>query len=141
MTASEQHDRSSRLEREVREILERADAEQTPLDNVQHAVRRKRREARATVANAWRRPSLPAALNSEIARIVVAFVLAIVAAAIAGSSHLLAIVFAIASLLIFFSLWLPPRGPSTFDTPRWRGQDLRGPGPGPRPRPPRRPTR
>lgn len=138
MTASEQHDRSSRLEREVREILERADAEQRPLDNVQHAVRRKRQVARATVANAWR-PSIPAALNSEIARIVAAFVLAIVAAVIADWSHLLAIVFAIASLLTFFSLWFPARGPNSFDTPRWRGQDLRDRGP--RSRPPRRPTR
>lgn len=139
MTASEQHDRSTRLEREVREILERADAEQRPIDTMQNAVRRKRYEARASVANAWRRPSLPAALNSEIARIVAALVLAIVAAAVTGWSHLLAIVVAIASLVMFFSLWLPSRGPSSFDAPRWRGQDLRDPGSGPRW--PRRPTR
>jgi hypothetical protein len=146
MTASEQPDRSSRLEREVREILERADAEQTPLDNLQGAVRQKRNAARVKMSEARSRPSLPAAANSEVVRIVLAIALAIVAAAIADWSRLLAVLIAIASVFVFFSLWLPSRGPGPFDTPRRRGQDLRDRGPRPstdRPRfrPPRRPPR
>jgi len=128
MNASDQRDGSSRVEREVLEILERAEAAQTPVENLQAAVRRKRVTARAQVP----RPASPnwllERLSPEIMRIAGALLLAIAAVAISDFSRLLAVVLAIASALAFFSLWLPSRTPGPGESPRWRGQDLRDPG-------------
>jgi hypothetical protein len=50
------------------------------------------------------------------------------AAMIADLSRLLAIGLAIASIVLFFSLWAPSRTSNLGDAPtRWRGQDLRDP--------------
>jgi hypothetical protein len=128
MTASDQRDGSSRIEREVLEILERAEAAQKPTDALHDAVRRRGASTRATFARA-RRPTLPSLMSSELIRIVGALLLAFVAGAIADTSHLLAVFMAIVSAILFFSLWFPGRASSSFNAPRWRGQDLRDRGP------------
>lgn len=124
MNASDPGERSSRIEREIREILERADAAQTPAENLHAAVRRKRIAARAQVSktsqSGW---SLPG-LSPEVARIGGALALAIGAAMIADVSRLLAVALAIASAVAFFSLWVPSRPSGLSEPPRWRGQRL-----------------
>lgn len=124
MNASDPGDRSTRVEREIREILERADSAQTPVENIQAAVRRQRASARAQVSRSkqtgWQLPGL----SPDIARIGGALVLAIAAAMIADLSRLMAIVLAITSMVAFFSLWVPARLPGFNDSPRWRGQRL-----------------
>jgi hypothetical protein len=109
MNASDPGERSSRVEREVLEILERASAAQSPVENVQATVRRQSASARARLAF----------------RIGAALLLAIGAAFIADAFHLGAVLLAIASAIAFFSLWVPARGSGPGDSPRWRGQDLR----------------
>lgn len=64
-------------------------------------------------------------LSPGLLRIGGALVLAIIAAAIAEASHLLAIIAAIASLLVFFSLWFPSRASLSSQPLRWRGRDIR----------------
>jgi hypothetical protein len=111
---------SSRVEREILEILERADSSKTPVDNLQAAVRRQRASARARAPRAPR-----IALSPELLRIGGALFFAIGAAAIADISRLLAMVLAIASVVALFSLWFPSRPSGIGETQRWRGRDLR----------------
>jgi hypothetical protein len=126
MNASDPGERSSRVEREVLEILERANAAQSPVENVQATVRRQSASARARWSKSspqrWRLRELPQGLF----RIGAALLLAIAAALIADAFRLGAIILAIASAIAFFSLWVPSRVSGPGDTPRWRGQDVRG---------------
>ena len=57
MNASDPGERSSRVEREVLEILERASASQSPVENVQATVRRQSAWARARLAKGVFQPS------------------------------------------------------------------------------------
>lgn len=131
MNATGGQEGSSRVEREVLEILERAEASQTPVDQLQATVRRQR----ATVSAKLSRPAVDSPLRSllatDIARIAGSLLLALLAALLSGASQLLAFILAIASVLLLLSLWLPSRGTSPGGAPRWRGQDLRGPGSSP----------
>src|ERR687897_1041204 len=126
MNASDPGERSSRVEREVLEILERTSAAPSPVENVQATVRRQRASARARLVKSshqpWRLHDWPQGLF----RIGAALLLAIGAALIADVFRLGAILLAIASAIAFFSLWVPTRVSGPGDAPRWRGQDLRG---------------
>jgi hypothetical protein len=128
MNASDPGERSSRVEREVLEILERASAAPSPVENVHATVRRQSASARARLAKSshqpWRLQDWPQGLF----RIGVALLLAIGAALIADAFRLGGIVLAIASAIAFFSLWVPTGASGPSDAPRWRGQDLRGGG-------------
>jgi hypothetical protein len=128
MTASDQRDRSSRVEREIQEILERAEAKQSPVDNLQAAMRRQATSTRERVTRASAPEFLLRSINAEVVRIAGALLLAVIAAGIAGTSHVLAVLFAIAGALVFFSLWFPSRSRGVGEGPRWRGQDLRDQG-------------
>ena len=125
MNASDPGNRSSRVEREVLEILERASADQSPVENVQSTVRRQSASARARLAKSphqpWRLREWPPGLF----RIGAALLLAVGAALVADAFRLGAVVLAIASAIAFFSLWAPARMSGPGDAPRWRGQDLR----------------
>lgn len=129
MNASGNQDRSSRVEREVLEILERAESSQNPVENLQATVRRQRATMRARASSSPMENRLRSLLSGGVARIAAALLFAVLAAVIADASQLLAFVFAIASALFFFSLWVPTRGPGPNNFPRWRGQDLRDRGP------------
>lgn len=125
MTATDPGEGASRVEREIREILERADASQRPVDNFQEAVRRKRATVQANASGASQSPSLPSWLSPAIARILGALALAIAAAVVADTVRFLAVILAIASAVAFFSLWVPSRSSGLGgDTPYWRGQRL-----------------
>ena len=125
MNASDPGERSSRVEREVLEILERTSAAQSPVENVQATMRRQGASARARLAKSshqpWRLQQWPRGLF----RIGAALALAIGAALIADAFRLGAIILAIVSAIAFFSLWIPARASGPGDAPRWRGQDLR----------------
>jgi hypothetical protein len=125
MNASDPGERSTRVEREIREILERADASQRPVDNFQDAVRRKRATMQARASGASRSRWTPAIVSPALARILGALALAILAAVMDDYVRFLAVLLAIASAVVFFSLWVPTR-PSGVDgdSPRWRGQRL-----------------
>lgn len=132
MSATEERERPSRVEREILEILERSEERQTPVEVIHAAVRRQQVTSRAprvfSAHHSW-----TSRLNSPgILRLGGALLLAIVAVAVAGLSSLLGTILAIASAVIFFSLWFPSRTPGIQNSPRWRGQDL-GPTRGPRP--------
>lgn len=129
MNASDQRDRSSRVEREIREILERTDTEPTPMRSIPATIRRRSVAARAHVAGSASRDWVASRMSSEVARIGGALVLAIAAAGISGLSQLVAVTLAIASLLVFFSLWFPSRPSGPGGSRRWRGQDLGDSGP------------
>jgi hypothetical protein len=120
MNAREPQGGSSRVEREILEILERADAGPKPVEQLQTAVRRQNAAARAQLSR-----TVPTVWSSDLLRMAGALLLAILAAAIADASRLVAIVLALGSMAAFFSLWVPSRGPNLGDAPRWRGQDLR----------------
>jgi hypothetical protein len=126
MNASDPGERSSRVEREVLEILERTSAAPSPVENVQATVRRQSASARARLSKGslqpWRLRDWPQGLF----RIGAALLLAIGAALIADAFHLGAVLLAIASVIAFFSLWVPTGVSGPSDVPRWRGQDLRG---------------
>jgi hypothetical protein len=126
MNASDPGERSSRVEREVLEILERTSTAPSPVENVQATVRRQSASARARLSTSshqpWRLQDWPQGLF----RIGAALLLAIGAALIADAFRLGAILLAIASAIAFFSLWVPTRVSGPGDAPRWRGQDLRG---------------
>lgn len=131
MNAQDEPPRNSRVEREILEILEQSEASQTPVISIQDAARRRRATVQARMAQAPTRDWRQIFLASDIARLVGAFALAIVAAALSGVSSLLSSLIAIVAMLVFFSLWIPTR-PSGFgggSGPRWRGQDLRDIGP------------
>lgn len=131
MNATGSQEGSSRVEREVLEILERAEASQTPVDQLQATVRRQRATVGAKLAPSSVEGPLRSLFATDIARIAGSLLLALLAALLSDASRLLAFVLAIASVLLLLSLWLPSRGSSPGGAPRWRGQDLRGPGPPP----------
>jgi VIT1/CCC1 family predicted Fe2+/Mn2+ transporter len=124
MNASDPGERSTRVEREIREILERADATQRPVDNFQAAVRRKRATMQAKAPMASPSRWTPANLSPDLAKILGALALAIAAAVMADSLRFLAVILGIASAVVFFSLWVPSRTSGLGDSPRWRGQRL-----------------
>ena len=126
MNASDPGDRSSRVEREVLEILERSSAAPSPVANVQATVRRQSASARARLAKNSRKPWRIQDWPQGLFRIGAAFLLAIGAVLIADTFRLGAILLAIASAIVFFSLWVPTSVSGLSDSPRWRGQDLRG---------------
>lgn len=131
MSATNTPDGPSRVEREILEILERAEAEQHPVEDFQAAVRRKRERTRARVQTVSH-TDWTSKWSSDIARIVGALALAVAAALTANVSNYLAVFLAIASGVALLSLWFRsgPSGPG--EGPRWRGQDLdrpRGPSP------------
>lgn len=117
---------SSRVEREVLEILERASADQSPVENVQATVRRQSASARARLATSSHHPRRLTELPHGLFRIGAALLLAIGAALMADAFRLGAVVLAVASAIAFFSLWAPARVSGPGGAPRWRGQDLRG---------------
>jgi hypothetical protein len=125
MNASDPGEKSSRVEREVLEILERANASQSPIDNVQATVRRQSTSARARLAKSTHQPWRLRDWPQGLFRIGAALLLAIMAAVIADVFRLGAIILAIGSAIAFFSLWVPARASGPGDAPRWRGQDLR----------------
>ena len=150
MTVGDSHERSTRVEREVLEILERADAAGSPVENLQAAVRRQRASAGSRVTQGANGVRLQRWLSPATTRIVGSVAFATAAVVVADVSRLLALLLALASSAAFFSLWVPARGSVVGDGPtRWRGRDLRdedssfGRGPeAPRPwRGPKRPSR
>ena len=126
MNASDPGERSSRVEREVLEILERTSTTPSPVDNVQATVRRQSASARARLSKSSHQPWRPREWPQGLFRIGAALLLAIGAALIADAFRLGAILLAIASAIAFFSLWVPTGTSGPGDAPRWRGQDLRG---------------
>jgi hypothetical protein len=125
MNAGDPGERSSRVEREVLEILERADAAQSPVENVQATVRRQSASARARLAKSSHQPWRIREWPPGLFKIGAALILAIGAALIADAFRAGAVFLAIASAIAFFSLWVPARASGAGDAPRWRGQDLR----------------
>ncbi|MFN8592350.1 MAG: hypothetical protein U0031_12900 [Thermomicrobiales bacterium] len=124
-------DGPSRVEREILEILERAEAQTTPVEELQSAVRRRGAEARARMQAASPARST-IALSSDITRILAALALAIAAALSANISHIVGVTLAIASGVALLSLWFRTGPGRPTDGPRWRGQNLRDPrGPAP----------
>jgi hypothetical protein len=131
MSTTDSPDGPSRVEREILEILERADAKVTPVEDFQAAMRRKSAHARAKVqSSAHRQWTLN--WSSELVRLGAALLLAIAAALAGNVSHFLAVILAIASGAALLSLWFRPGPGGPGGRPRWRGQDLdapRDPGP------------
>jgi hypothetical protein len=125
MNASDPGKKSSRVEREVLEILERASASQSPVENMHATVRRQSASARARLAKSAHHPSRFREWPQGLLKIGAALLLAIAAASIADTFRLGAILLAIASGIAFFSLWVPSRESGPGDAPRWRGRDLR----------------
>jgi hypothetical protein len=126
MNAGGPGERSSRVEREVLEILERTSAAASPIDNVQATVRRQNASARARLAKSSRQPWRLQDWPQGLFKIGAALLFAIGAALIADAFRLGGILLAVASAIAFFSLWVPTRVSGPGDAPRWRGQDLRG---------------
>src|SRR5829696_9271085 len=124
MNASDSGEKSSRVEREVLEILERTSASQSPVENVQATVRRQSASARARLVKSAHQPSRVRELPQGLFRIGAALLLAIAAALIADAFRLGAIILAIGSAIAFFSLWMPVRVAGPGSAPRWRGRDL-----------------
>jgi hypothetical protein len=125
MNASDSGEKSSRVEREVIEILERASAAQSPVENVQATVRRQSASARARLAKGAYQQSRLRNWPQDLLKIGAALLLAIAAALIAETFRLGAVILAIASAIAFFSLWVPARVSGPGSGPRWRGRDLR----------------
>jgi hypothetical protein len=126
MNASDPGERSSRVEREVLEILERTSSAPSPVENVQATVRRQSASARARLSRSSRQPWRLQEWPQGLFKIGAALLLAIGAASIADAFRIGAIVLAIASAIAFFSLWISTGVSRPSDMPRWRGQDLRG---------------
>ncbi len=110
---------SSRVEREILEILEKADASVTPIDKISTNLRRRPQPARSLIPS-----KLEGKVTPEIIKLAASLLLAFLAAAVAGASHLLGLGFAIASLILLFSLWIPSRSTGLGERPRWRGREL-----------------
>jgi hypothetical protein len=108
----------------VREILERADAQRSPIDHLGESVHRRTTEAQQRLKRTAPMQSRSKILTPGIQRILGALVLAVVAVLLGEVSRLLATLAAIASLVVFFSLWFPTSGTSSSHRPRWRGRDL-----------------
>jgi len=119
MNVREPQNNSSRVEREILEILEKAEASVTPIDKFSSSLRRRPQLVR---------PNLPAGVTSRLApetiKIAAALVLAVLTATLSRPSHLLGVGLAIASAVVLLSLWIPSRSSSISDRPRWRGRDL-----------------
>jgi hypothetical protein len=124
MNASDPGEHSSRLEREVLEILERANTPPSPVESVQATVRRQRASASARLSVGARHGWWPRNWPQDLVRLATALALAIAAAMIAEAFRFGALVLAIASAIAFFSLWAQPRTSSLGKPTRWRGQDL-----------------
>jgi hypothetical protein len=124
MNASDPGGKSSRVEREVLEILERANAAKSPVENVEATVRRQSVSARDRLSKSARQPLLLQRWPQGLLRIGAALLLAIAAALIGETFRLGAIVLAIASAIAFFSLWVPSRASGPGSAPQWRGRDL-----------------
>ena len=124
MNASDPGERSSRLEREVLEILERTSTPPSPVESVQATVRKQRASANARFSIGARRGWRPQNWPQDLLRLTTALVLAIAAAMIADAFRFGALVLAIASAIVFFSLWAQPRTSSLGKPTRWRGRDL-----------------
>lgn len=131
MNASEDRQGSSRVEREILEILERTDRAPSPAENIQSTLRHRTTSARVLMSRTAHGYSSSKNLSSGIARIGVSLLLAIASAVISDYSRLFAFLFAFASAVVFFSLWIPAGPSSPGSAPRWRGIDLRDPGPPP----------
>jgi hypothetical protein len=110
---------SSRVEREILEILEKAEASVTPIDKFSTNLRRRPQIAHPRIS-----PKINGKFTPEIIKIITSLLLAFLAAGVASASHLLGLGFAIASLVVLFSLWIPSRTANIGDRPRWRGRDL-----------------
>ena len=121
---TESPERPSRLEQEVREILERSEAQWSPIDQIGESVQRRKIEAQRRLQQSAPSRSRSRYFTPELMRIAGALALAVVAIVLGSVSHLLAVLAAIASLLVFFSLWFPTSHPSSSQRPRWRGRDL-----------------
>jgi hypothetical protein len=122
---TESPERPSRLEQEVREILERTEAQRSPIDQFSETVQRRTAETQRRLRQSARPQTRSRYLSPELMRIVGALALAILAALLGEVSRFLAFVAAIASLIVFFSLWFPTsRVSSSPQRPRWRGRDL-----------------
>src|SRR5918993_567406 len=106
MNASDPGERSTRLEREVLEILERANTPPSPVENVQATVRRQRASASARLSIDARHGWWPRNWPQDLFRLAAALALAI------------------ASAIAFFSLWAQPRTTSLGKPTRWRGRNL-----------------
>lgn len=117
-------ERPSRVEQEVREILERSEAERTPIDLFSESVQRRKSVAQQQLKKAAPASASSRYLTPEILRIVTALALAILAALLGEVSRFLAVIAALASLIVFFSLWFPTPRSSSAQRPRWRGRDL-----------------
>ena len=124
MNVSDSSERSTRMEREVLEILERADATQSPVENVQAAMRRQRASTQAKMSINSRQEWLPQNWPQDLSRLGAALVLAVAAALIGDTFRLGALMLAIASAVSFFSLWVQPRASGLGKPTRWRGRDL-----------------
>lgn len=121
---TESPDRPTRMEQEVREILERAESQRTPIDLFGETVHRRKIETQQKLKRASPPSVSSRYLTPEILRIIGAFALAILAIILGEVSRLLATISAIASLVVFFSLWFPTARVSSTNRPRWRGRDL-----------------
>ena len=124
MNASDPGERSSRLEREVLEILERTNTPASPVESMQATVRRQRASASTRLSVGARRGWWPQDWPQDLLRLAAALVLAIAAALIAEAFRFGALVLAIASAVAFFSLWVQSRPSSLSKPTRWRGRDL-----------------
>lgn len=121
---TESPERPSRIEQEVREILERTEAQRSPIDHLGESVQRGKFEAQRRLRRPAPSPARSRILTPEILRIVGALALAIVAMVLGEVSRLLATLAAITSLIVFFSLWFPSSRTTSGQRPRWRGRDL-----------------
>ena len=124
MNASDPGERSSRVEREVLEILERANTPPSPVESMQATVRRQRASASSRLSIGARHGWWPRNWPQDLLRLAAALVLAIAAAMIAEAFRFGALVLAIASAIAFFSLWAQPRTSGLGKPTRWRGRDL-----------------
>lgn len=121
---TESPERPTRLEQEVREILERTEAQRSPIDQIGEAVHRQKVATQQRLKGSGPLPMQSRIFTPEIQRIVGALGLAVLAVVLGEISRLLAVMVAIASLILFFSLWFPTSRPTSTDRPRWRGRDL-----------------
>lgn len=119
MTVREPHNNSSRVEREILEILEKADASVTPIERFSSSVRRRPKPVLPAVP--W---TISSRVTPGIIKILASLMLAVLAAALTSTSHLVGVGLAIASAIVLFSLWLPSRSAGFSESPRWRGRDL-----------------
>lgn len=120
----ESPERPSRLELEVREILERTEAQRSPMDHISDSMHRTKAEAQQRLKQPSPLRQRSRFLTPEILRIAGALALAVLAVLLGSVSNLLAAVAAIASLIVFFSLWFPSPRATSASRPRWRGRDL-----------------